>query len=86
MERRQHVDPDGTYVIHPAMTSSTPTKPAANPPQSTAAATGGKAAGAGAGKGPGKSKAHYITMMKTRVALTNAAAGALSKGVVIAAR
>ena len=71
MEKRQHVTPDGTYVRHGV-------------PQPSAKSVGG--VGAGAAPPKPKSKAHYITMLKTRVALVNTAGGHLAKACVIAAR
>eukprot|EP00662_Eupelagonemidae_sp_cell21_P015935 gene15935-4044_t len=66
MEKRQHVEPDGTYVRH-----------------------GGKAKPSGGSSSPksgSSDKSHYVSMLKTRVALTSTAGGALAQACTIAAR
>ena len=81
MERRQHVTRDGVYVKmpHPGSMDNVANKTA----KTGASAGAGADAGAGAlsskSKSTVKSKAHYITMLKTRVALTNTAAASLAK-------
>ena len=75
MEKRSHVTPDGAYVQGPPSASM-------NPPSGEKKAGAPKKKAAGGGKGKG----HYITMLKTRVALTNTAGASLAKACVIASR
>jgi hypothetical protein len=92
MERRQHITPDGHYVKGPppaAANANAANANAANANANANAADAGTDAGTdaaalvakkkGSGGGAKDSKAHYITMMKVRVALVSTAAGALSK-------
>jgi hypothetical protein len=92
MESKQHVSAAGDYLQGPEPTSvntggSGSGRGGAPPPTSTVPVTAhGGDGGGGAKKHAASSKGHYITMLKTRVALTNAAAGALAKACTIAAR
>lgn len=79
MEARSHVLPDGTYVSGPpkAPTKSTlPPKITAKRSSSSSSSTTTKT----------KNVSHYITMLKTRIGLTNTAGSGLAKACVIAAR
>lgn len=71
-ERRQHVLSDGTFVR--------------GPPQNAKGAVAGEGPKSAAKSQKGGDKSHYITMMKTRVALTNTAGSALAKACTIGAR
>lgn len=78
MEARSHVLPDGTYVHGPPsptnmnMNDNKKHKTKTNPTKNT--------------KNAKKNVSHYITMLKTRIGLTNTAGSALAKGCTIAAR
>eukprot|EP01065_Artemidia_motanka_P037993 TRINITY_DN46877_c0_g1_i1.p1 TRINITY_DN46877_c0_g1~~TRINITY_DN46877_c0_g1_i1.p1 ORF type:complete len:749 (+),score=239.42 TRINITY_DN46877_c0_g1_i1:75-2249(+) len=67
MQRRQYVEPDGTYVKRGAKPGAGKGKPADKPKK-------------------GGDKLHYISMLKTRVALTSTAGGSLAQACTIAAR
>ena len=72
MEKRSHVTAGGSYVQ--------------GPPSSSVNSTSGKQKVKKRAAGGGKGKGHYITMLKTRVALTNTAGASLAKACVIASR
>ena len=72
MEKRSHVTADGLYVQ--------------GPPIGSVKSPNGKQKAKKRATGGGKGKGHYITMLKTRVALTNTAGASLAKACVIASR
>ena len=78
MEARSHVLPDGSYINGPPATGGSTTT-------TTVAKTKTKTSG-GNTKTKKKNVSHYITMLKTRIGLTNTAGSALAKGCTIAAR
>eukprot|EP00040_Diaphanoeca_grandis_P015320 m.78039 g.78039 ORF g.78039 m.78039 type:complete len:773 (+) comp25072_c0_seq1:205-2523(+) len=84
MEKRQHVTAQGLYVIGEpthARVVSLPTTSTTSPPVVRHPSDQMKVVPA-----PTKNVSHYITMLKTRIGLTNTAGSALAKACTIAAR
>ena len=84
MEARSHVTKLGKYVPGPPPPSPN-NLPAGEQPSPKTVAPPLKA-GTGIPERPKKNVAHYITMLKTRIGLTNTAASALAKAATIATR
>lgn len=88
MEARSHVTRQGEYVLGPPPPSSTHSSTPQTSIKKPASEAAGGAGGAGNNHTKPKKKnvAHYITMLKTRIGLTNTAASALAKAATIATR